>query len=258
MAPPKTGLKRRLKDGALTVGSWVTLGHPSVIDIMARAGFDWLVIDMEHSVITEPDTQALIQVADGFLTPTIVRLTSNDANQIKRVMDSGAHGVMAPSINSVDDARQLLDAVYYPPRGKRGTGLARAQAYGSGFHDYRAWLEDNALVIVMLEHVDAVNVAEDILKLDGIDGYMIGPYDLSASLGRAGQFDDPEVVAAISAIREAGDRAKKPGGIHIVDPNKDKLESFVKDGFRFIGYGVDIRFLDGACRNGITDLEQVK
>ena len=133
-------LKSRLNRSELTIGSWVTLGHPSIAEIMASAGFDWLVLDMEHSVLELGEVQAIIQVLDAKQCPAIVRLTSNHPDQIKRVMDAGATGIMVPMIKSAADAKAAVDGVYYPPRGQRGVGLARAQGSGARFQAYRQWL----------------------------------------------------------------------------------------------------------------------
>ena len=158
-------LKNKLKNNITTIGSWITLGHTSVAEIMGNAGFDWLVIDMEHSIIELSDVQKLVQVIDSANIPSIVRPTSNNDDVIKRVMDAGAHGVMVPFVNSAEDAKKAVDSVYYPPKGKRGVGLARAQKYGAFFGDYLSWLEENAIVIVMIEHITAVNNIDDIFIL---------------------------------------------------------------------------------------------
>lgn len=171
-------LMQRLNGNQLTIGSWITLAHPAIAEIMARAGFDWLTIDLEHSVITIREAEELIRVISLHGVPPLVRLTSNDANQIKRVMDAGAHGVIVPMVNSRADAERAVQALHYPPFGKRGVGLARAQGYGTTFADYRNWLEREAVVIVQIEHIDAVNDLEAILTVPGVNGYIIGPYDL--------------------------------------------------------------------------------
>ena len=242
-------LKAQLNRSELTIGSWVTLGHPSIAEIMASAGFDWLVLDMEHSVLELSEVQTIIQVLDAKQCPAIVRLTSNHPDQIKRVMDAGATGVMVPMIKSAADAKAAVDGVYYPPRGQRGVGLARAQGYGASFPAYRAWLEDNAVIVVMIEHVDAVQAIDEILAVPGIDAYIIGPYDLSGSMGRPGDLNHPDVQAAIANVLEAGRRAGKPGGIHVIEPDPQALQQRIAAGFNFLGYALDIRILDAICRN---------
>ena len=249
-------LKSRLSKGELTIGSWITLGHPSIAEIMASAGFDWLVLDMEHSVLELSEIQALIQVLDGKQCPSIVRLTSNHPDQIKRVMDAGATGVMVPMVKSAEDARAAVQSVYYPPRGQRGVGLARAQGYGSSFQKYRSWLEENAVIVAMIEHVDAVNSIDEILAVDGIDAYIIGPYDLSGSMGRPGDLNHLDVQSAITRVLEAGHRSGKPGGIHVIEPDQDELQRRITAGFNFLGYGLDIRILDSVCRSHMKTIRE--
>ena len=247
-------LKSRLNRSELTIGSWVTLGHPSIAEIMAAAGFDWLVLDMEHSVLELSEVQTLIQVLDSKHCPAIVRLTSNHPDQIKRVMDAGATGLMVPMIKSAANAKEAVSSMYYPPRGQRGVGLARAQGYGHSFQAYRQWLENNAVVIVMIEHIDAVKAIDDILAVPGVDGYIIGPYDLSGSMGRPGDLNHPDVQAAITQIMQAGHRAQKPGGIHVIEPDPEALQQRIQAGFNFLGYGLDIRILDSICRTHLQNI----
>jgi len=250
----KQSLKQRLAKKELTIGSWITLAHPSIAEIMARAGFDWLVIDAEHSVIELAEIQILIQAMDLHDCPAIVRLTSNDANQIKRVMDAGATGVMVPQVNNAEMAAAAVRHTYYPPRGTRGVGLARAQGYGAGFEPYIDWLSNNAVVIVMIEHRDAVENIDEILAVDGVDGFIIGPYDLSASMGMPGKLTHPDVLAAVEKVRQAGRAHDKPGGIHVVEPDRDELCRQIDSGYRFLGYGLDTRILDVHCRRDLGEI----
>jgi 2-dehydro-3-deoxyglucarate aldolase len=251
---PSEGLKKRLQSGSLSVGSWISLGHPAIAEIMARAGFDFLVIDLEHSVISIREAGDLIRVIDLCGIPALVRTTSNDPNQIKRMMDAGAHGVIVPMIKSRAEAEAAVSAVYYPDRGGRGVGLSRAQGYGVGFDRYCEWLENSAVVIAQIEHIDAVNDLESILSVEGIDGYIIGPYDLSASMGLRGQLDHAKVVEAVKRVEAVGRKMKKPGGVHLVEPDVDQLRRYAESGFKFIAYSVDFRMLDHACRAGLAAL----
>jgi len=249
-------LKQRLANNELTIGSWVTLGHSSIAEIMASAGFDWLVIDAEHSSIELSEIQAMIQAMDGKDCPAIVRVTSNDANQIKRVMDAGATGVMVPLINSAADAEAAVRNTYYPPRGTRGVGLARAQAYGAGFKPYVEWLQKHALVIVMIEHREAVENIDEILDVPGVDAFIIGPYDLSASMDMPGQLTHPDVQQAIARVREAGLAHGMTGGIHVVEPDREELYRQIDSGYRFLGYGLDTRILDSLCRRDLAEIHK--
>jgi len=252
-------LKEKLHRNELTIGSWITVGHSGIAELMAKTGgFDWLVIDIEHSAIDLRDVQEMLQAIELGGVQPLVRLTSNDANQIKRVMDAGSHGVVVPFVNSKEDAEKAVQSVYYPPVGFRGAGLARAQGYGASFQDYRQWLEKNGVIIAMIEHRKAVDNIDEILAVPEIDGYIIGPYDLSASLGVPGNFHDSQVIEAIEKILERGKVAKKPGGIHVVEPDLSKLKTFIEDGFTFIGYGMDIRFLDFVCRDHLAKISNFK
>ena len=136
--------------------------------------------------------------------------------------------------------------------GCRSFGLARAQGYGASFNDYRAWEKNNVMVIVQIEHIDAVNNLESILTVDGVDAYFVGPYDLSGSLGIPGEFEHPTFVKALETIRSVGNKLDVPGGIHIVEPDPEELVRSIKEGNQFIAYGVDHRMLDITCRNGLS------
>ena len=125
-------LKEKLREGRLTVGSWITLGHPSVTEIMAMAGCDWLVVDLEHSTIDIGTAEQLIRTIDLCGVAPLVRLTSNSSDQIKRVMDAGAHGIIVPMVNATEDAESAVAATRYAPLGTRGVGLARAHGSASG------------------------------------------------------------------------------------------------------------------------------
>lgn len=251
-------LKESLASNRLTIGSWITLAHPAIAEIMAKAGFDWLVVDLEHSVITIGEAEELIRVIDLCGVVPLIRLSANDPVQIKRVMDAGAHGIIVPMVNSKSDAEKAVEAVYYPVRGKRGVGLARAQGYGAQFLEYTKWLVEQAVVIVQIEHIEAVSHLESILSLKDVDGYIIGPYDLSASMGRPGELDHPEVRAMLERIKQIGKAMNRPGGLHIVEPEPEKLHRHIEEGFKFLAYSVDIRMLDKICRDGLSAIRRGK
>jgi len=234
-----------------SLGSWITLGHPAIAELMADAGFDWLAVDLEHSAITLREAEDLIRVIERCGCTPLVRLSSNNAVQIKRVMDSGAHGVIVPMVNSEEDAKAAVAAVKYPPKGKRSFGLARTQRYGNRFAEYIDWATDNSIVIVQIEHIEAVGSIEQILAVPGVDGYFVGPYDLSGSMGIPGEFENPEFVETMRRIREAGLTSGKPGGRHVVTPDIEELARAFAEGERFVAYGLDVMMLDKACRAAI-------
>lgn len=235
----------------MSVGSWITLAHPAIAEIMANAGFDWLAVDLEHSVITIREAEELIRVIELCGSVPLVRLTSNNPDQIKRVMDAGSHGVIVPMVNSASQAEDAVRAVRYPPAGRRGVGLARAQGYGARFPEYLKWQKNEAVVILQIEHIEAVNNLESILSVDDVDGYIIGPYDLSGSMGMPGGFDKPEFLSAMNRIREVASSHNKTGGIHIVEPDAILLKQYIEEGYKFIAYSLDTRMLDVSCRTGL-------
>jgi 2-dehydro-3-deoxyglucarate aldolase len=241
----------------VTVGTWITLAHPSIAEIMAVSGFDWIAIDLEHSVITIREAEELIRVVNLSGVTSLVRLTSNDPNQIKRVMDAGSCGVIVPMVKSIDDVKQAVDAVKYPPYGKRSVGLARAQQYGRSFDEYLEWQKNQTIVIVQIEHIEAVNNLEAIFGVDGVDGYIIGPYDLSASLGIPGEFDNPIFLNAMERVKKVGTDMKIIGGIHIIEPEPEQLQQRITEGYQFIAYSLDIRMIDVACREGLKITQRV-
>lgn len=246
-------LKSKLKNNTLTIGSWINLAHPAIAEIMADAGFEWLVVDMEHSVITIREAEELIRIIDLKGKTPLVRLTANDPNQIKRVMDAGAHGVIVPMVNTREQAEAAVRAVKYPPTGNRGVGLARAQKYGFGFEEYVARQKDS-IVIAQIEHIEAIHNLEQILSVDGIDGTIIGPYDLSGSMGKPGAFDDCDVLDVLSIYETVSRKLGKPMGFHVVAPDHLKVANKITSGYTFMAFSTDFLFLGTACRDHMQNL----
>src|SRR5688572_26977135 len=214
----KDSLKQRLKKREVTLGSWITFGYPAVAEIMARAGFDWLTVDMEHSPITVESAQELIRVIDLCGVVPLVRVGEKNPALIKRVMDAGAHGVIVPMVNDVADAEMAVSSVKYPPVGTRGVGLARAQEYGLDFEKYRKWAQEETIVVIQIEHIHAVEKLHEILSVPGIDAFSVGQYDLSGSLGAPGQFDHPRFLEALAEIRRVAEKTSPAWGYHVVPP----------------------------------------
>ena len=233
-------LRDHLETVGPTIGSWVQLGDEALVEMMAAGPFDWLCVDLEHTTISIEQCGKIIRVADLAGCPTLVRLSGHDADLIKRVLDAGATGIIAPMVNTAEQARAIVDAATYPPGGKRGVGLARAQGYGISFPQYMKQMEKELVCIMQVEHIEGVANMEEILAVEGVDGFFIGPYDLSASLGRPGQFDHPDVLAA---MRRVGEFVKDPGvlaGIHVVEPNVADLDRVISEGYEFVAFASDM------------------
>jgi 2-keto-3-deoxy-L-rhamnonate aldolase RhmA len=208
---------------------------------------------MEHSPITLATAAELIREVSLSGVCPLVRLSSNDSTLAKRVLDAGAAGIIVPMVNSAAMARAAVAAAKYPPQGIRSVGLSRAQAYGpEGFDDYFARANAEILVVVQIEHVEAVANADAILGTPGVDGYIIGPYDLSASMGKAGQFGDPDVVDALARVRAAATDRGVWSGFHYVDADPQGFLARAAEGFAFVAYSADFILLGSTCRRDVA------
>ncbi len=238
--PERINLKKKLARRELTIGSWLSWGFSPMTEVMTHAGLEWLVIDMEHTAIDYAEAHQMIQTIDLAGCVPLVRVGSNDPLIIKRVLDCGAEGILVPMVNSAEEAQRAVDAAYYPPRGNRGVGLSRAQGYGMDFHAYRERALEQTIVIVQIEHIQGVDNLESILSVDGVDGFIIGPYDLSGSLKQPGNFDHPDVQEALNQVKKVMIASEKPGGYHVVHTRHDELRNCIDEGYRFIAYGDDM------------------
>jgi 2-dehydro-3-deoxyglucarate aldolase len=236
-------LKEKLRNNQLTIGSWITLGHLGIAEIMTQTDFDWLTIDMEHSVISIDTAQTMIQIIQAGKKSALVRVGKNDELIIKQVMDAGANGVIVPMVNSVEMAKKAVDHLKYPPHGKRGVGLARAQKYGFGFDEYKSWLENESILVAQIEHIDAISNFEKIIEVEEVDAYIIGPYDLSASMGYPGEYHRQEVISAIDHVLAVSKRKSKAVGFHVIHPNADLVNEKIDQGCTFIAFSIDFFFI---------------
>ena len=232
-----------------TIGSWVTLNHFSIAEIMADAGFDWLCVDMEHSVTDYYEAEQLIATIQSKGIKAFVRVGENNTRIIKRVLDAGADGIIVPMVKSREEALKAVEAVKYPPLGKRGVGLARAQQYGFGFEEYKDGKAKEIPVIAQIEHIDAINNLEEILELEGIDGTFIGPYDLSGSMGKPGQYHDADVKEVLKRYEEIVKNYDKLIGYHVIEPDAKLVEEKIEKGYNFIAFSLDTLFLGTYCKN---------
>lgn len=248
-------LKAKLKNNQLTLGSWLTIPHQSVIEIMGSAGFEWLTIDIEHAAISIETVMNLIGHIQGNGMQALVRVSKNEEVIIKRVLDAGADGVIVPMIKNKEDAQEAVNYVKYPPVGKRGVGLNRAQKYGTAFKSYQQWVKDEVVIIPQIEHMEAVNNLEEILNTEGIDGIIVGPYDLSASMGHPGEYDREDVKEALKKIDAITKGLKKPLGFHVVDSNYMNVQEKIDKGYTFLAYSLDFFFLGDKAREGMDFLK---
>ena len=250
-------LKKKLKNNELTIGSWITIGHQAIVEILAMNDFEWLVIDMEHTVIDYELGQHLVAHIQSFNIEALVRVSKNEEVAIKRVMDAGADGIIVPMINSAEDAQKAVSYVKYPPKGKRGVGLARAQKYGFEFDKYKKWVDQESIVIAQIEHIDAVKNIKEILLTEGIDGIIIGPYDLSGSMGIPGEYDKEDVKKAFKKVEETCKEFNKPLGFHVIEPDINKLNEKIKTGYSFLAFSTDFLFLGTKIKDEMWKLNSL-
>ena len=243
-------IKDKIRNDQASIGSWMSMAHPSIAEILSMAGYDWVVIETEHTAIDVSEVLRMVIAIEQRGSIPLVRLAWNDPIQAKAVLDSGAAGVLVPSINTKEDARLAVKMTKYPPLGFRGVGLARAQGYGENFDEYIDNANSDGLLIVQIEHIDAVQNIEEILSVEGIDGTFIGPYDLSMSLGVPGQLSHPSVLEAQDKVLKATLAHGLIAGIHLVHPDTaaSECEKTIAKGYRFIALGTDILFLGDSAR----------
>lgn len=251
-----TLVKEKLRKNQPTFGSWVTIGHQSIIEIMATAGFEWLTLDLEHSTIDFTKAMELIAHIQSFGMAALVRVSKNEEVVIKRVLDAGADGVIVPMVRNAAEAQQAVEYVKYPPIGKRGVGLSRAQNYGIGFEKYKDWQKDGSIIIAQIEHIDSVNNIDEIINTPGIDGTIVGPFDLSASMGMPGEYDKPEVIDALKRVEERCKFYNKPLGFHVINPDHKLVMEKLNAGYTFIAFSLDFYYLGDKAREQMSLLRR--
>lgn len=236
------------------IGTIVTLSSPESSEIMSLAGFHWVMIDMEHSTLSLSDVQRHLQALKGE-TVSIVRIPCNSQTWIKQVLDTGCDGIMVPMVNTEKEARQAVGWAMYPPSGSRSVGISRAQKYGFAFRDYVFEKSRSVKLIIQIEHIDGVNNLDEILRVEGISAIFIGPYDLSASMGRTGEVSHPEVQEAISLIKTKCKEKGMPWGIFGITP--EAVAGEIAEGAEWILCGIDTQILSGGAGKIIRDLGQL-
>lgn len=241
-------IRKALRDGKASIGSWMQIPHPSIAEILGRSGYDWVAVDMEHGAIGAHQLPDIYRALELGGTLPMARLAQGETKDCKQALDAGAGGVIIPMVESAQQLTRVRDACRWPPAGLRGVGFSRANLFGADFETY-AEEAQAPLLIAMIEHVRAVESLEAILAVDGLDAILIGPYDLSASMGLTGQFAEPAFVAVMERIRDACRTLRTPCGIHVVQPDPEQLVQRVAEGYQFLAYSIDAVFLRASATN---------
>ncbi len=247
------GLKRRLRDGETLVGCFLNLGSALTAEIVGRAGFDFVVIDLEHGSGTEADVLGQLQALAATSPGAIVRVESHARQRAHRVLDLGAEGIMFPRVNSAEEARAAVAGLRYPPRGVRGVAAAnRACGFGVSQREYMASAPDVLLGVVQIESEEGLAAVDAIAASDGVDVLFVGPQDLTQSLGIFGQYDHPRYNQALEATAAAARRAGKGLGVLMAKP--EDFGRYRTLGFNLIACGSDGTLLNQAARNQMEAL----
>ncbi len=243
--------RKKIVEGNLLLGTMVTINSPEVSELLTQIGFDWLFFDAEHAPFSTRDLQLMIQAAGN--TPSIVRLATAAEVDTKKALDIGAAGIIVPQVNSAELAEQIVRWTRYAPQGSRGVGIARAHGFGLKFQEYVDNANEKIAVVVQAEHIEAVRNIQSIVKVAGIDAVLVGPYDLSASLGKIGQINDPEVVQAIDTVTQTCLDAKVPLGIFGL--SAAAVQPYIEKGYSLIVAGVDTLLLAQAAKALVSEIK---
>ncbi|MCH2202773.1 MAG: aldolase/citrate lyase family protein [Fuerstiella sp.] len=247
--------RKRLRNGERLYGTIVTIPSPAVAEILADVGFDWLFIDGEHGPLDVSQILSILQAVDDRI-PCIVRVPVADEVYIKRVLDLGAAGIIAPQVNTKETATAIVNAARYAPDGARGVGLARAHGYGMGFQDYMQNANEQTTVIVQAEHALGVANIESIAEVPGIDAVLLGPYDLAASLGKMGDVSDPLVIEAIDRVTTV---CRTTGiALGYFGITAEAVHPYVELDYNLIIAGTDTLFLGAAAGKTLKALREMQ
>ena len=241
MELPQNGFKRALRAGKAQIGLWSSLSSSYTVEVIAGAGFDWILLDMEHSPNDLESALAQLQAAAPYPTHPVVRVPWNDMVSIKRLLDIGAQSLLVPYVSTADEARAAVSYTRYPPAGVRGVaGTTRATRFGR-VRDYAKRAQEEICLLVQVETQQALDNIEAICAVEGVDGVFIGPADLHASLGYTGEVANakvkPLIDSAIQRIRKAG---KAPG---ILTSNEADARHWLQCGGLFVAVGADVGIL---------------
>lgn len=246
--PKKSDIKDTLHAGKASIGSWLQIPSTDVAEIMGRSSYDWVAVDLEHGSFSRRDLPDIFRALELGGTVPFARVADCSMTSIKAPLDAGAQGLIFPMIESREQLDSAIKLSLYPPNGIRGVGYCRANVFGKNFEQ---GISRNAYTFfcAQIEHIRAVDNLEAILEHPRLDAIMVGPYDLSGSMGLTGQFNHPDYIDTLGLILEKAREHDVGMGIHVVKPDPSELKVRIDEGYRFIAYGVDaVFFYQGAER----------
>jgi 2-keto-3-deoxy-L-rhamnonate aldolase RhmA len=243
-------LREKIINGRMVVGTWISVPDPAVIEVLAQAGFDYLLLDGEHAPINPSQLVALVLAAERRGCPVIYRVQANSADLIKAALDVGVDGLMVPMVETAAEAAAVVAAAKYPPAGRRGMGPWRASNYYWDFQSYIASANERTAVIVQIESGGAVERAAEIAAVPGIDALFVGPADLAGSLGLPVGTTDPRMIDMLKRVVAAGRAVGRCVGIDAV--SNERLEAYAEMGYRLFTFGSDTGYLNDGARATAT------
>lgn len=242
--------RSRLLANETLIGTLVATPSCENVESLASLGFDWLFIDAEHGAFGPEQVVSLLQAAHN--CPCLVRIPGPDEAWVKKVLDAGADGIIVPQIYNLEQAHSVINYSKYPPLGKRGVGLGRAHGYGKDFATYLNTANQDTVIVLQAETQGVLDCIDDIAALDPVDAILIGPYDLSASLGQMGEITHPDVQNAIKHVKQACDKQSTQLGIFGV--SAENVAPYKALGFTLLTVGVDTVFLQSAATKELEEL----
>jgi 2-keto-3-deoxy-L-rhamnonate aldolase RhmA len=254
----RMALKSKLRNRETVLAGWTSFGHPGLTEMILRAGIEFMGIDLEHSTISQEESQRIIAACQAQGVVCLPRIASHNREMGSRLLDSGADGLIVPLVNSAREAREIARWMKFPPEGCRGFGVARAQGYGHDFDQYAKTWNNSGILIVQIESKEGVKEINEILAVEEIDGVMVGPYDISGSLGFPGQLDHPQVVAAGVAVAAACAKRGKSCGAHLVVANLDLMRQAFNKGYTFLVLASDLFVMSQWSKLMREDIQRLK
>lgn len=244
-------IRKKIKSDQPSIGTWMQLACTDAAEIIASCGYDWVAVDMEHGGFSRQQLADLFRAIEVGGAAPFVRVAETAMLPIRAALDAGATGIILPMIESGPQLEDAIQHIYYPPEGikgnkrggSRGVGFCRANLFGERFDEYLNGVSRETIVVAQIEHIRGVAALDEILAVPGLDAIMVGPYDLSGSMGMPGDFDNPEYEKVMAEISNTCKQFKMPMGAHVVEPDPAELKSRIEQGYLFLAYGIDAVFM---------------
>ena len=245
-------IRNKFHNNVVSIGTWQQIPHASISEILGQSGYDWVAVDLEHGSINVDQLPDLFRAIElGHALP-LARIAESKSKDCKQALDAGAGGIIAPMIESANQLRKIRDASCWPPAGTRGVGFSRANLFGKHFDKYNK-VAQAPLLVAQIEHINAIENLEEIFQVKGLDAIIIGPYDLTASMGITADFENKDFVDVMERIINLSKQYKIPCGDHVVQPDPELLKKRISEGYKFLAYSTDAVFIYKSSTNPLSE-----